>query len=318
MNFSILNIVSNFFFVDMNNNNVSDPVVKSTSENISDLISTLQNKNVVIFCRVSSNMQTSPFSISFEVQENKALVCANMFKLKVIEIIKIVESAYDGKACTIKSLITKNKGKNIIIYNVSRFARNVDRGIELLNYALKCNTRLFFIEEGIVWDKNHLNCKEKLIKKLDFAQKESEAISRRVKDAKAEKKKRGYFTGGIAKYGYKIITEEFGKKCVKDENEQLVIRFINLCRTVGSTADSINFILKKISKYQNYPIILEFGNDVDCINEPMSYSCIANILNEYEVGRRGGQWTASNVSSANSVEKDDVENTENLFTNFKF
>lgn len=303
----------------MNDNNAPAPLPVNPNANsvIAAIIETIGNKSAVIFCRVSSIMQNSPFSISFEVQEHKGQTCANMFGLRVVEIVKIVESAYDGKACTIKSLITKNKGKNIIIYNISRFARNVERGIELLDYALKCNTRLFFVEEEIVWDKNHIGCKNKLIEKLNLAQKESEAISRRVKDAKAEKKRRGYFTGGVAKYGYKVITEEFGKKCVGDEYEQLVIKFINLCRTVGSRADDINFVLRQISKY-NEPIILEFEDgDVNAINEPMSYSCIAQILNDYEVDRRGKRWTASNVSSANSVEKTECEEATNLFIDFK-
>jgi len=274
--------------------------------NIEMVINSITKKDSVIFCRVSSYGQTGKFTISFEVQEHKGQVCANLFKLKVMGTIKVVESAYDGKACTLKSLISKNKGKNIIIYNVSRFCRNVERGMELLDYALKCNTRLFFVDEGIVWDRNHTDFRNKLREKLYLAQEESAALGRRVKDALAEKKRRGYHIGGTPKYGFKVVDIEGGRKAVPDVSEGKVIEFIDMCRQIGTPVKTINECMKIISKY-NDPIILYFNNEkVNHIVEPLSYGDIADLLNEYQVFRRGQKWTASSVSSVVKRKYDDM------------
>ena len=266
--------------------------------NIENVIMSITKKDAVIFCRVSSFGQTGPFSISFEVQEHKGHVCANLFKLKVVSTVKIVESAYDGKACTIKTLISKYRGKNIIIYNVSRFSRNVARGMELLDYALKCNTRLFFVDEGIVWDKNHTGFRGKIRERLHMAEQESAAIGHRVKDALAEKKRRGYFTGGTPKYGYTVVNADGGRRAVEEPLEQKVIKFINMCRETGTSVVALNEMMQRLSPDFDAPIVLGYGEDeVVTLQEALSFSEIAGLLNAYGVTRRGSRWNASIISS---------------------
>lgn len=266
--------------------------------NVGNIIASITKKDAVIFCRVSSFGQTGRFSISFEVQEHKGNVCAHLFKLRVMGVVKIVESAYQGKACTIKSLITKNRGKNIIIYNVSRFSRNVENGLELLDYALRCNTRLFFVEEGIVWDKNHLNARRSIRDRLYLAQEESAAIGRRVKDALAEKKRRGYFTGGTPKYGFTVVDSDGGRRAIPERYEQSVIKFINMCRDVGTSVRTLNEWMRNLSPNFDAPIVLNHGgNRVSTLREPLTYKEIADLLNSYEVTKRGNKWKASMISS---------------------
>ncbi len=285
-----------------NNNNISlseynnGTKVPKKDVNVSEVVRSMKNRNTVIFCRVSSYGQTGPHCVSFDVQEHKGNVCAKAFNLKVMSVVKMVESAYKGKSCTIKSLITNNKGKNIVIYDVSRFSRNVDNGIELLHYALKCKTRLFFVSEGIVWDENHQDmCSLKY--KLLLAQNESEAISRRVSDAKQYKSKMGFFMGGVPKYGYKVIDVDGGRKAVINKYEQAVIKFINLCRTEGTSVRKLNSLMKQISRFDDN-IVLEFeGKDVRTLQEPLCYTYISELLNSYEVKRRNDEWKTSMVSS---------------------
>ncbi|HMP28613.1 MAG TPA: recombinase family protein [Saprospiraceae bacterium] len=268
----------------------------------------ITKKDAFIFCRVSSYGQTGPFCISFEAQEHYGQVCANKFGLKLMGTVKIVESAYTGKACTIKSLITKCKGKNIIIYDVSRFCRNIDRGMELLDYALRCNTRLFFVSEGIVWDKEHTENRGKIRDRLYLAQEESINIGRRVRDAKAEKKRRGFHTGGLPKYGYKVV-ETFGGKILEpEEYEQNVIKFIHLCLKTGTPVNTLNILMENISpNFEGCPIILEAnGNVTNYIQEPLSYTEIADLLNIYNVPKRLGRWSASSIASISKREVDDV------------
>lgn len=280
-----------------NNNNNNNNNIKKGAVDVQKIILNITNRNAVIFCRVSSFGQTGPAHVSFEVQERKGMICSSLFKLKPGTVIKVVESAYKGKKCTIKSLITKYKGKNIIIYNVSRFCRNEQLGLELLQYALECNTRLFFVEEGIVWDRNNQHSSQALRRKLVFAEEESAAIGRRVRDAKAERKRRGFFTGGVPKYGYTVVDADGGRKAVPDKYEQVVIRFINMCRESGTSIRTLNRWMKQISPNFNAPI--EFWYEDECVRslkEPLSYVNIASLLNSYGVTKRRNKWSGGMVS----------------------
>jgi DNA invertase Pin-like site-specific DNA recombinase len=297
-----------------NDNNTPASNVGETD--ISIIKETITNRNTIIFCRVSSYGQTGPYCVSFDLQEHKGYVCSRLFALKVMGVTKVVESAYQGKTCTIKSLITLNKGKNIIIYNVSRFSRNVTNGLELLDYALKCNTRLFFVEEGIVWDKNNTNNRNQLQNKLYLAQEESRAIGRRVKDALALKKRQGYFTGGIPKYGYKVVDSVGGRRAIPDKYEQAVIKFINLCRTVGTSVRTLNEWMRILSPTFDDLIELEYdGRAVRTLQEPLSYEGIADLLNEYNVTKRNRQWSKSMVSA---ICRQDYENILEGMINMSF
>lgn len=260
----------------------------------------IKKKDCIIFCRVSTYGQSTKFTISLEVQEEKGNQCAAFFGLKVMGTVKIVESAYNGKACTIKRLIRENRGKNIIIYDASRFCRSVTRGRELLDIALRNKTRLFFVHEGIVWDDgtNRYN-ENKLINSLRAAQKESEDIGRRVHDAYVEKRRRGFFTGRVAPFGYDIQTvqdgNKLGKKLIPNEKESKVVDFITSCRTVGTSSKTLNKKMFAISGYPD-PISLGFKDSkVKAIVEPLSYSEIADLLNVYEVTNRGEEWTSVSV-----------------------
>ena len=86
-----------------NNNNYNIPNKKTMDINYN-----IPNKKTVIFCRVSTLGQTTPGTVSFQVQENKGRVCYNIFKLKVMCVIKIVESVYQGNASTIYSIINSH------------------------------------------------------------------------------------------------------------------------------------------------------------------------------------------------------------------
>lgn len=280
-----------------NNNNNNNNVPDKNEVNITLIIENISNKKTAIFCRVSTLGQSGPTTISFSVQENKGRVCAGVFKLKVICVIMVVESAYDGKASSLKSLIHKYRGGNVIIYDVSRFCRNVDTGLELLNYALNCRTRLFFVNEGIVWDKNNMGNRDRLVYELRMAERESAQIGKRVSDALREKKRLGYFTGGVPRYGYKVVDAEGGRRAVPDEEEQMVLKFINMCRTPQTSVKTLNKWVFQLSQ-DRQPIVLENGERANKkLEESLSYVCISNLLNSYGIDKRGRIWSSSKVSN---------------------
>lgn len=284
-------------------------VEETPSERNMRIKASIKVKDAVIFCRVSTYNQSVKFCISLEAQEENGRKCAVLFGLKVMSTIKIVESASNGKKCTIKRLIRENRGKNIIIYDVSRFCRSVERGMSLLEYALNCKTRLFFVNEGIVWDSSTERfARDKLRARLEAAQEESANIGRRVSMAIQEKKRRGFFTGRVAPFGYTIKAVEGGKKLFPNENETPIVDFINACRTVGRSMNSLNRKLARISRFKNSPIVLEFKDEpVKKLQEPLSYSGIADLLNDYEVFNRGNEWTSAAVKKvAEKIYKEEV------------
>jgi len=290
-----------------------EPIIED-KPNIQKIIISIKKKDAIIFCRVSSIGQTGAMCVSFEVQEQKGNACANLFKLKVYSIIKVVESAYQGnqKSSTIKNLISKNRGKNIIIYNVTRFCRNKEMGVNLLYYALRNDVRLFFVQEGIVWDRENQNIKA-LKRHLEFAEEESRQLGKRIKDALDLKKKNGYFVGGKPKYGFRIVSYPEGRKTVFDEYEQEVIKFINMCKTVGTNILDLNNQMQKISKEFDEPILIFYnGEPTIYLKEPLSHTNIADLLNGYGILRREGEWTASSVGEISRREYNDV--VENVQT----
>jgi len=295
-----------------------EEIIEEKANNIN-----IERKDAIIFCRVSSIGQTGSMHISFEVQERQGNNCANYFSLKVYSVIKVVESAYDGKKSTIKSLINKSRGKNIIIYNVSRFSRNKNSGVSLLYHALKNKVRFFFVEEGIIWDENHRDNLQKITRKLEYSEEESRQLGKRIKDALAEKKRRGYFTGSIAKYGYKTVSYLEGKKLINEDYEQEVIKFINMCKTVGTKILDLNKQMRIISPDYDEPILF-FYNDIAVLElkDPLTNVNIASLLNSYNVTKRGNNWNSSSVSSISRQDYREnynvvVENLENIGFGFE-
>lgn len=283
---------------------------KGPALNIQKIAQSITNKVALIFCRVSSIGQTGFGHVSFEVQEAKGVACAMLFKLKVMTVIKIVESAYNLKKNqkpTIETMIGKYSGKNIIIYNVSRFSRSEREGKRLLDYAIKRNTRLFFVDEGLIWDRNNQHNRQAILHRLMLSQEESRAISSRVSAALFLRKQQGFHIGGKPKYGYKVVEADGGKKAVADQYEQAVITFINMCRQVGTTLRAINQWMEQLTD-DFEPI--ELGHNQRSIVEPLTYQNIADLLNDYGVLRRGSRWTGASVSE---IAKRDYENVlENL------
>ena len=103
--------------------------------------------------------------------------------------------------------------------------------------------------------------------------------------------------GGVPRYGYKVVDVEGGRKAVINKYEQAVIKFINLCRTEGTSVRKLNSLMKQISRF-NDNIVLEFeGKVVRTLQEPLCYNYIAELLNSYEVTRRKDEWKGSMISS---------------------
>lgn len=281
--------------------NMNDEILSDFSS--IKLNNSIKRKNCGIYTRISSSKQVN--GTSLEIQSRKCLNFANQKGLNVKEIYSEIGSAYQGS-----NLLTKfdefcqlYKNSTVLIYSVDRFSRSVEKGMNFLEKMLKQNTRLIFVEDGIVFDRKTSKKVNPQIKKLlELAENESRTLGRRISKSKQFNIEKGLYTGGRIKYGYQTRKYQRGNKIyqkyVKNKYEQNVIKFIILCRTKNTSANQINKILKYLYKGNDYEdLTLYYGDkETEKLQSSLSFTNIAEILNDYGILRRGRKWNVCNVS----------------------
>jgi DNA invertase Pin-like site-specific DNA recombinase len=248
----------------------------------------------IIYCRVSSLSQNT-FNKSISLQ-NQECICnkyAHEQDIKVSSIYKEVNSAYNKIPSMLGNIINL-KNTIIIIMCVDRFSRSLPLGIQMLQTSIKNNNKIIFIRENLQVSKN--NHIKLLIPYLNMTQLESKLISNRAILSKQYLRSKGMFLGGSIPYGYKV----YKRKLVPTCNEQNVIEFINICKQNHIDSSVINQKMRAITKIQPYEIINCYNEEccvVKFITEKLTNVEIANLLNSYNVYKRGTKWTGGKVNS---------------------
>lgn len=212
----------------------------------------------------------------------------------VSKVIQETASATDpSKQIKLLDLVKKYKYETkLVVYNVSRFSRNVSKGIALANRMSDGN--LILISATEMLDITTPSGQYNFITLLNAAEHESKMIGKRVSDALKKTKEDGNDLG-VAPFGFKAVEVDGRRKFVEDLKESTIIQFIAKCRTVGTTVEDLNKSLMMIADEQDFaPLIL--SRDKDKIISPLSYSNIASILNEYHIKKRGKRWKKEAVS----------------------
>jgi DNA invertase Pin-like site-specific DNA recombinase len=260
----------------------------------------------IIYCRISSKRQQ--IGASLETQELMCLDYCKSKAYKVVKIVKEVISAKDMKDQVLLNEISNMEGiQVIVVYNISRFSRNVLQGLEMYNKLKEKSMRLESATE--VLSPNRLQQMDKngeepntsdyiLVTLLNAAQHEIEMISQRVKHTMDQKRKRGMQYGRVP-YGKKVCYNDDIRSFDIDEDEDKVIELVKMLRG-KVTLKKANKLLKQIYKGDDFePIILD--DDVTEIVEGLSCENIANILNEYHLrDRKGELWKSSSVNNISS------------------
>ena len=183
------------------------------------------------------------------------------------------------------------------VLNISRFSRNIINGLDLIQRANKNNINIIFIEEELnTANKNSIH---QIRVKLSEAQMESETISNRISK----------LNNILLEKGWKFGAAEFGKRATNvggvrtflyNNEEKKIIDFIIEARE-GLSAVKLNNKLRKIDK--NFAPINFYDSDgITKISyfdksKTLSFSEIADLLNDYGIKKRGKDWTSSMVSS---------------------
>ncbi len=246
-----------------------------------------------LYTRVSTNDQ-GPESLSVQNQ-----VCLNYLNSEGLTLngsFQEIGSAYKGNQKILNNILNKYSNCKVFVLNVSRFSRNILIGMDMLKKAEERNITIHFIEEGLLSNNKHHHHQIRM-KLLEF-QNESETISNRQLNLNKVRVKSGW-KFGVAKFGKKSEIINGVRKFRINDSERKITDFIIQARE-GISSKSLNSKLKKIIP-NAVPINFYDTDGVTLIKyfekpNSLSFSEIADLLNDYNICKRGKLWTASKVS----------------------
>lgn len=264
---------------------------------ISDTPSITDSKKAVIYCRVSTPQQSN------NAQEHACNLYCQQKGYEVVDVIKEVGSGYTGKKQQkLKQFINDNQDINLIVYKIDRFSRNSSEGDSMVKQMIanKINLECITDPVNLTSSLGKLKFREAISK----AQFESEQISERVKSyhkyrvANNINIKRGV-------YGYKLSEDKKSLEVIHEE--QAVMNFIiaNL-KTKKTSSEATNLLyklMKKIGSPKDHFVPVEFFDDSKNKMYPDDYAMlmtprmISELLNDYNIRKRGTPWNAAKVNA---------------------
>ncbi len=258
-------------------------------------------KNAVLYIRVSTVQQ------EFEAQKSSCIEYCTRRGLNIVGVYQEKTSGYKNATDTqpqLRKLLETEHDVCLVVFSIDRFSRNVDYCNGYIDLMEQNNITLRCVKETV----NLATAlgKHNFRSIVSLAQYESELIGERVRNNVAYKKKNGMHVGK-APYGSRVDRET--RKLVIDKDEQAVIKFIvsnlgtsqkadglsqrlfALMRKLGMD-DPSNFVpLEAISEIKG----VEYKSSVDRIK--VNAETMKDILNDYNIQKRGRDWTRSSVSS---------------------
>jgi DNA invertase Pin-like site-specific DNA recombinase len=277
-------------------------MIKNIKKNINKNTIKDDIKDVIIYCRVSTpeqDMKAQEYACAQYCMQNDYII-----KYAVNE----TGSAYKmGQTPKLDNLIKNNSNFILLVNRIDRFSRNLiicDANLKIMkdnNIILKSVNDYIDLSSPIGRHTFRNN--------ISQCQLESETIGERIKSSIKYRIENGLFVG-VPKFGYKM---ENNNK-IQDKYEQSIIKFIsdNLYKTKTSNAFSKDLfkVLKNTDKTKDFYVNVIFadknGNDV-----PDSYittSIISDILNEYELFKRGKEWNPKKIRNLNNSILNDFNN----------
>lgn len=272
----------------------------TTNLNVSEArINPLANigRNSIIYVRTSTEEQNLEAQ-TFSCEE----FCFNN-RLYIKEIIQEKCTAFrDIKSQVgLKKIIESNEDVNLIVFSVDRFSRNIAKATEMVKLMEQRRINLISVKENISLSTAY--GKHEFRKLLSASQYEAELISERVKNSVKYRRANGIHMGPVP-YGYTL----FNKKLARNNEEQLVIRFILTTVKKTTTVDKLNVSLKKLLKDLKIeetftPLIITMEDDqyeYRQMNNNEKFQptikAVSEMLNDYGIKKRNKMWTVSGVN----------------------
>lgn len=261
--------------------------VSKNNMNIEDI------KEAVIYCRVSSGKQ------KLKAQDFACRSYCDKHKLKIIHSYYEVHSAYKKDRVVIEDLLNSYSNVYLIVNNVDRFSRNIETCNSMISRMEEKNIILKSVHEEV--DLSTPYGKHKFRELVSYAQLESEKISSRIKNNIKYKKENNLFVGSIAPFGFKINAE---KQLEPEKSEALILKFMSRVHNQYISSSEFTNLLynlmtalnKPSSSFVSVTFYDENKNEYDENKTiKITYEIIADILNDYEITKRGKEWNKSKV-----------------------
>jgi DNA invertase Pin-like site-specific DNA recombinase len=265
----------------------------------------IPTKNAIILARVSTNQQAGPNNVSLESQLFDCMNYARTNNYNIVSTYTEVGSAYKYRANSKLEQLTSEIEKSnnaqkidkLIFYSIDRFSRNALLGLSYLDRLKKFGITVESVTEPINQDSPFGRYQTTML--LSNGQLYSEMLGATSKKAK-EYKKSTQNNVGRAGFGYVLQVCDNKRVLVPDENEQQIIKLIiGLREGTMTSAEATEIIYKYIDMNNWMPIEFYDGDTKIQKLSPykITYTDIANLLNEYEVFRRGHKWTTTTISA---------------------
>jgi len=218
-----------------------------------------------VYCRVSTAKQND-FENGHVSLDSQEQACRNWISSKfpnanaTVEVVKEVGSAFRKPQPKFLEIVKNAKaGDTVVFYNISRFARNIEK-LYLVDKLAEKKVNIQSVAEGC--DYSNTAARDLLRIALCLAMAESEQIGDRVRISVNFRRNRGDFIGPVP-FGYKAEKNAEGIRCkYEDPAEQIIIKRI---------ADLVRKGTKAVD--------------------------IAADLNNEGVTKRGKSWTEASVKS---------------------
>jgi len=200
-------------------------------------------KRVIIYIRVSTDGQADG-GVSLEAQEAKARAwcLANDLEVAAVYVDAISGKRSDNRPGLQKAIaeVTRDGGV-LIVYSLSRLARNTKETIELAERLERAGADLVSLTEKI----DTTSAAGKMVFRMlaVLAEFERDLVSERTTAAMAHKRSKGERISSQIPYGFDLA--EDGVSLVRNENEQRVLAIVGALRTSGYSMRAIAAELEK-------------------------------------------------------------------------
>lgn len=238
-----------------------------------------EREKVYIYTRVSTLMQTEGYSL--EAQKDKILKFAEWREFDVAG--EYTDAGFSGKNISgraeFQQMLTdirekKDNIKYVLVFKLSRFARNCADTLEALQFMQDYGVNLICVDDNL--DSSAATGKLMISVMSAMAELERENINAQTMAGRKQKAKEGGWNGGFAPYGYKL---ENGQLIVQ-ENEAEVIReiyslYVNTAYGPSKIATEINKKYKKVPRSNGYLTKFTMAIVKDILDNPVYAGKIA-------------------------------------------
>ena len=238
-----------------------------------------EREKVYIYTRVSTLMQTEGYSL--EAHKDKILKFAEWREFDVAG--EYTDAGFSGKNISgraeFQQMLTdirekKDNIKYVLVFKLSRFARNCADTLEALQFMQDYGVNLICVDDNL--DSSAATGKLMISVMSAMAELERENINAQTMAGRKQKAKEGGWNGGFAPYGYKL---ENGQLIVQ-ENEAEVIReiyslYVNTAYGPSKIATEINKKYKKVPRSNGYLTKFTMAIVKDILDNPVYAGKIA-------------------------------------------